>query len=46
MLDEDRVDYVVIERGSSLDAVLRGEPGWRLAYQDRTAVIYVRAAAG
>jgi hypothetical protein len=42
-LDEDRVDYVVFDRGSALDDVLAAEPGWRLAYRDRTAVIYVRA---
>jgi hypothetical protein len=43
ILDADRVDYVVFDRGSALDGVLAGEPGWRLAYRDGTAVVYVRA---
>ncbi len=45
ILDEDRVDYVVFDRGSALDDVLAAEPGWRLAYRDRTAVIYVRTGS-
>jgi hypothetical protein len=45
ILDEDRVDYVVFDRGSALDDVLAGEPGWRLAYRDPRAVVYVRASA-
>jgi hypothetical protein len=43
LLDEDRVDYVVFDRGSALDGALAAEPGWRLAYRDATAVVYVRA---
>ena len=43
ILDQDGVDYVVFDRGSALDDVLATEPGWRLAYRDGTAVIYVRA---
>jgi hypothetical protein len=43
ILDEDRVDYVVFDRGSALDDVLAGDPGWRQAYRDPTAVVYVRA---
>ena len=43
ILDDDRVDYVVFDRGSALDDVLAAEPGWRLVYRDRTAVVYVRA---
>jgi hypothetical protein len=46
ILDEDRVDYVVFDRGSALDAALAAEPGWRPAYRDATAVVYVRSAAG
>jgi hypothetical protein len=45
ILDEDRVDYVVFDRGSALDGALAAEPGWRLAYRDRTAVVYVRVPA-
>jgi hypothetical protein len=43
VLDQTGVDYVVFGRGSALDDVLATEPGWRLAYRDGTAVIYVRA---
>jgi hypothetical protein len=46
ILDEDRVDYVVFDHGSALDGALAAEPGWRLAYRDATAVVYVRSAAG
>jgi hypothetical protein len=46
ILDEDRVDYVVFDRGSVLDVALAADPGWRLAYRDATAVVYVRAAPG
>jgi hypothetical protein len=42
VLDQDGVDYVVFDRGSALDDVLATEPGWRLAYRDATAVVYVR----
>ena len=43
VLDEDRVDCVVFDRGSALDGELAADPGWRLAYRDATAVVYVRA---
>lgn len=43
ILDQDRVDSVVFDRDSRLDAALAADPGWRLAYRDRTAVVYVRA---
>jgi hypothetical protein len=43
VLDQTGVDYVIIGRGSALDDVLATEPGWRRAYQDPTAVVYVRA---
>jgi len=45
ILDEDRVDYVVFDRGSALDGELAADPGWRAAYRDATAVVYVRAPA-
>jgi hypothetical protein len=44
VLDETGIDYVVFGRGSALDDVMATETGWRLAYRDGTAVIYVRAA--
>jgi hypothetical protein len=37
------VDYVVFNRGAPLSDALAVDPDWRLAYQDRVAVIYVRA---
>jgi hypothetical protein len=43
VLDQAGVDYVVFGRGTALDDVLATEPGWRLAYRDSTAVVYVRA---
>ena len=46
ILDADRVDYVVFDRGSGLDVVLATDPRWRLAYRDATAVVYVRAPGG
>jgi len=42
VLDKFQVDYIVYNRRSPLDNVLRTEPGWRLVYQDSIAVIYVR----
>jgi hypothetical protein len=46
ILDEARVDYVVVSRGSPLAVMLAEQPGWRLAYADPTSVIYLRAGAG
>ncbi|HKF77171.1 MAG TPA: hypothetical protein VKF59_13595 [Candidatus Dormibacteraeota bacterium] len=43
LLDQAGVDYVVFNRGSALAGALGADPGWRLVYQDSTAVIYVRA---
>ena len=37
------VDYVLMERGSSLSAVLLNDPGWQEAYADDLARIFVRA---
>lgn len=42
ILDRYRVDYIVYNRGEALDNVLRSEPGWKLVYEDKIAVIYVR----
>ncbi len=41
-LDQHRIGFVVIEADSVLDSALRRESGWREAYRDRLAVIYVR----
>ena len=45
VIDQAGVDYVVVSRGCPLDVALAGQPGWRLAYADPTAVIYLRAGA-
>ncbi len=42
-LDDYRVDYVVFNRDAALTDVLATEPGWKLAYEDSVADIYVRA---
>lgn len=43
ILDQDRIDYVVYNRGEALANVLAQEPDrWRQAYSDQVAVIYVR----
>lgn len=38
------VDYVVFNRRAALSNALAVDPEWRLVYQDRVAVIYVRAS--
>ena len=42
ILDQDRVDYVVFNRGQALPDVLATEPGWERVYQDPYTEIYVR----
>ena len=42
ILDQDRVDYVVFNRGQALPDVLATEPGWERVYQDSYTEIYVR----
>jgi hypothetical protein len=42
VLDDRQVDYVVYNRGEALANVLVDDPRWKLVYQDKTAVIYVR----
>jgi len=41
-LDAAAVDYVLVERGSTLGQVLRGDPGWQTAYEDRIATVFTR----
>jgi len=36
------INAALIEVGSGLEAVLRTEPGWRLAYADDLAAVFVR----
>ncbi|HEX6488414.1 MAG TPA: hypothetical protein VF137_06005 [Candidatus Dormibacteraeota bacterium] len=45
VLDEYGVDYIVYNRGEALDNVLRTQHGWRLVYEDKIAVIYVRVGS-
>jgi hypothetical protein len=42
-LDADHVDYVVYNKDQALTDVLATQPGWRKVYEDKQAVIYVRA---
>ncbi len=42
LLEDYNVNTVLVEVGSGLDATLRDEPGWRLAYVDDLAVIHLR----
>jgi hypothetical protein len=42
VLDDDRVDYVVFNRGHALPDVLATEPDWQRVYQDAYTEIYVR----
>lgn len=41
-LDRQGVDSVVIERGTPLAETLAVDPQWKLTYEDRVAVIFVR----
>jgi hypothetical protein len=45
-LDEYSVNLVVVEAASGLAARLRDDPGWRLDYEDKQAVAFVRSGAG
>jgi hypothetical protein len=45
LLDKNRIDYVVENRGDPLPNLLATQPDWTLVYQDSVAVIYVRRAA-
>jgi hypothetical protein len=42
LLDKNRIDYVVENRGDPLPNLLATQPDWTLVYQDSVAVIYVR----
>ncbi len=42
LMDEYDIGVVLVEVNSGLDAALRREPGWTLAYEDRLAVIHIR----
>jgi len=42
VLDKYGVDYVVENRGDPLTNLLATQPDWKLVYEDKTAVIFVR----
>jgi hypothetical protein len=44
ILDQYQVDYVIFNTGEALSNVLATQPEWKLVYQDKVAVIYVRTA--
>jgi hypothetical protein len=43
VLDEKQVDYVVYNRDEALSNVLVDDPHWKLVYQDKVAMIFVRS---
>ncbi len=45
-LDKYKVDYVVMEADSGLARSLRTAAGWKLDYEDKQAVVFVRQAVG
>ncbi|MEO8610817.1 MAG: hypothetical protein ABI690_23170 [Chloroflexota bacterium] len=44
-LDKYKVNLVVVEAQSGLASNLREEPGWKLDYEDKMAVVFVRETA-
>jgi hypothetical protein len=42
-LDRYDVDYVLIESGASLEALLEASDAWTRVYRDDMAVVFVRA---
>ena len=42
ILDKYHVDYVIFNTGEALSNVLATQPGWKVAYQDKVATIFVR----
>jgi hypothetical protein len=42
ILDQYHVDYVIFNTGEALSNVLATQPEWKVVYQDKVAVIYVR----
>jgi hypothetical protein len=43
VLDEKHVDWVLVEKNSSLGTILGLTPGWKLIHEDATAVLFQRA---
>ena len=44
ILDEHKVDYVIFNTGEALSNVLATQPEWKVVYQDKVAVIFVRTS--
>jgi hypothetical protein len=45
VLDKYRIDDVLLPKEGSLPDLLAHDPGWKLAYQDRNALLFERIAA-
>jgi hypothetical protein len=45
VLDKYGVDYVVENRGDPLPNLLATQPDWKLVYEDKVAVIYIRTTS-
>jgi hypothetical protein len=43
VLDERHVDWVLVEKNSSLGTILEQTPGWKLIHEDGTAVLFHRS---
>ncbi|MGH2346717.1 MAG: hypothetical protein ACRDG4_15940, partial [Chloroflexota bacterium] len=43
LLDTNRLCYVLVEPSSGIAHALTTAPGWRLTYQDSSAVLYLRS---
>jgi hypothetical protein len=46
VLDKYGVDYIVENKGDPLANLLATQPDWKLVYEDKVAVIYVRSTPG
>jgi hypothetical protein len=42
VLDERRVNWVLVQKNSSLGTILEQTPGWKLIHEDETAVLFER----
>jgi hypothetical protein len=45
ILDERHVNWVLMEKNSSLGTILEQTPQWKLIHQDRTAVLFHRSGS-
>jgi hypothetical protein len=42
VFEQYHVDWAILPPGESLSVELRSDPGWKTAYEDQTAIIFVR----